>query len=42
MGILRDDPRLKPIIESIQDIKDEKSGSLGLDNVDLDYKQFEK
>ena len=43
MGILRTDPRLAPIIETLNMIKRKTFGAIyGIDNIKLDFNQFQK
>ena len=43
MGILREDPRLAPMIETLETIKKKTFGSsYGIDNIKLDFVQFSK
>merc|ERR550534_1225891 len=43
MGILRTDPRLEPLIETLKMIKRKTFGAIyGIDNIKLDFNQFQK
>ena len=43
MGILRTDPRLAPVIETLNMIKRKTFGAIyGIDNIKLDFNQFQK
>ena len=43
MGILRDDPRLSPLIQTLHAIKRKTFSSIyGIDNIKLDFNQFTK
>ena len=43
MGILRDDPRLSPLMDTLQTIRKKTFSSLyGIDNIKLDFTQFNK
>ena len=43
MGILRDDPRLFPLIDTLKTIRKKTFSSLyGIDNIKLDFPQFSR
>ena len=43
MGILRDDPRLAPLVTTLKTIRQKTFASLyGIDNIKLDFNQFTK
>ena len=43
MGILRNDPRLTPLMETLRMIKRKTFGAIyGIDNIKLDFNQFQK
>ena len=43
MGILRSDPRLSPLIDTLNLIKRKTFGAIyGIDNIKLDFNQFQK
>ena len=43
MGILQDDPRLSPLMETLQTIRKKTFSSLyGIDNIKLEFTQFNK
>merc|ERR1719222_348131 len=43
MGILRTDPRLTPLMETLRMIKRKTFGAIyGIDNIKLDFNQFQK
>ena len=43
MGILKDDPRLKPVIDELKTIKKKNPGRIySINNVKLDFIEFSK
>ena len=43
MGILRDDPRLKPLIEDLKNIQKKNPGKIySINNIKLDFNEFSK
>ena len=43
MGILRDDPRLAPLVATLKTIRQKTFPSIyGIDNIKLDFNQFTK
>ena len=43
MGILRNDPRLNPLIESLKNIQKKNPGNIySINNIGLDFNEFSK
>ena len=43
MGILRDDPRIKPVVDTLESIKKKHPGKIySINNIKLDFNEFTK